>query len=410
MEQRNKFKKNFIWNLVGTTLNSFNSMFFMIVITRINGVDDAGVFTLLFSVANLLYNIGVYSGRTFQVTDHTGKYSDTEYVVQRIITTSTMFVIGALYCVSKNYDPYRFSLTMLLTGMKCLEAASDALHGVLQKNDNLYQSGISYTVKAVLSLVSLIGIDLVTHNLLVSFIIVDAIWIAVTLFYDIPNTIPFLQKKYSWANIIALFPAGFFAFGFSFLNIYLANATKYALDGLVSSSEQAMYGIILMPATMLNLAAMYLVQPYINRLAVLYNDNRIRELKKSLITIIGLIIVFGVIAFILATFFGIPVLNAIYGVDLTEYLFGLQLIIVGATLIAIVTVLSTALTIFRNTRVQFFLYLIVAIIIYFLSPVLIVQYSTLGASYAYLINTILQVCLFTLAYLVNQKTWEKKIS
>ncbi len=34
--------------MIGTTLNSFNSMFFMIIITRINGTEDAGLYTLVF--------------------------------------------------------------------------------------------------------------------------------------------------------------------------------------------------------------------------------------------------------------------------------------------------------------------------------------------------------------------------
>ena len=61
--------KNFIWNTIGIMLNSFNSLFFLIVVSRINGLNDAGIFSLAFSTALLLYTIGLYSGRMFQVTD-----------------------------------------------------------------------------------------------------------------------------------------------------------------------------------------------------------------------------------------------------------------------------------------------------------------------------------------------------
>ena len=37
------FLKNFIWNIVGTGLNSFNSLFFLIILKRINGMNDAGI-------------------------------------------------------------------------------------------------------------------------------------------------------------------------------------------------------------------------------------------------------------------------------------------------------------------------------------------------------------------------------
>ena len=41
MEKEIQFRKNFIWNILGTGFNAFNSLFFMIAVTRINGVDNA---------------------------------------------------------------------------------------------------------------------------------------------------------------------------------------------------------------------------------------------------------------------------------------------------------------------------------------------------------------------------------
>ena len=46
MEQEKQFRKNFIWNTLGTGLNAFNSLFFMIAVTRLNGIDDAGIFSI----------------------------------------------------------------------------------------------------------------------------------------------------------------------------------------------------------------------------------------------------------------------------------------------------------------------------------------------------------------------------
>ena len=68
MEERLNFKINFIWNVLGTGLNSFNSLFLMIIVTRVNGVNDAGIYAIAFSTACVLYVIGTYVGRVFQVT------------------------------------------------------------------------------------------------------------------------------------------------------------------------------------------------------------------------------------------------------------------------------------------------------------------------------------------------------
>ena len=400
-----RFKKNFIWNMIGTTLNSFNSMFFMIIITRINGTEDAGVFTLLFSVACLLYNIGIYSGRTFQVTDKSGKYNETEYVIHRVMTVSIMFIVGALYCTLKHFDGYRFALTMLLTEMKCLEALSDCLYGVMQKNDELYKSGFSLTVKALSSLLAVFFVNLFFKNLVLSFVAVDIICTIVTFVYDFPSIKKYLQKEYSFRKAMTLFPVGFYAFAYYFLNVYLSNAAKYALDGKVTSSEQALFGIVLMPATLINLCAIYLLQPYINRLGLLYSENRVDEFRKSMKYISFGVIGIGVVALIGTTLLGVPVLNLVYGVDLTNYLKSLQFIIVGATLIAIVTILSTALTTFRNTRIQFIIYLIVSGVILLISGIMVDTFGVNGGAYLYLVSTIMQFAFYVLAYHREMNKW-----
>lgn len=401
----NTFKKNFIWNMVGTTLNSFNSMFFMIIITRLNGTEDAGVFTLLFSIVCLLYNIGIYAGRTFQVTDKTGKYNETEYVIHRIMTVSLMFIVGAIYCTVKHFEQYKFALTMLLTFMKCLEAATDCLYGIMQKNDQLYKSGISLTIKAVGSLLAVFLVNFLFQDLILSFIVVDVICLVITLFYDIPSIWQYLQKEYSIKKAFTLFYSGFYAFAYYFLNVYLSNASKYALDGKVASSEQAMFGIVLMPATLINLCAIYLLQPYINRLGLLYSENRVVEFRKAMKMIVIGCVGIGVLALAGATILGIPVLNLVYGVDLTNYLHSLQIIIVGATMIAIVTVLSTALTTFRNTKTQFVIYLIVSGVILCISNTFVNRYGVNGGAYIYLVSTILQFLFYLFAYRRDLKKW-----
>ena len=73
-------RKNFMWNIIGASTNAFNSLFYAIAVTRINGEFDAGIFIYSFATACLLYFIGNYCGRIFQVTDITGENYDTDYI------------------------------------------------------------------------------------------------------------------------------------------------------------------------------------------------------------------------------------------------------------------------------------------------------------------------------------------
>lgn len=261
---KNKFKKNFLWNVIGMTCNCFNSLFFMILITRINSMDDAGIFTLSFSIACLVYYIGTYAGRVYQVTNVNDSITDSDFIIHRAITCVMMVFISLMYCFISGYSLYKFTVVILLCIYKSLEAFSDVLYGVVQKNNNLYQVGISLTIKSVFALILFVVVDIVTRNIIYSILFAILAWILVIVLYDFKN-VNYVSKFKLHFNISSLrdiFKNGFFVFIINFLSSYIVNAPKYALDGRASNELQAIFGIILMPATLISLGVQYFIQPF----------------------------------------------------------------------------------------------------------------------------------------------------
>ena len=148
MEKELQFKKNFIWNTLGTGLNAFNSLFFMIAVTRMNGVDNAGIFTIAFSTACIIYIIGVYAGRIYQVTEPDKTITDKEYIINRVITTISMLILVIIFSLIRGYDIFKSAIFFLLTLYKALEAFSDVIYGVLQNNEKLDIVGRSLFFKS----------------------------------------------------------------------------------------------------------------------------------------------------------------------------------------------------------------------------------------------------------------------
>ena len=74
--EKKLFLKNFIWNSLGTGINSFNSLFFLIIVTRVNDIQTAGIFSIAYATATILYTLAMYSGRSCQVTDIKNKIKD----------------------------------------------------------------------------------------------------------------------------------------------------------------------------------------------------------------------------------------------------------------------------------------------------------------------------------------------
>ena len=163
--EKKLFFKNFIWNSLGTGINSFNSLFFLIIVTRVNDIHTAGIFSIAYATATILYTLAMYSGRLCQVTDIENKISDKDYITNRIITCLMMFIGAAVFLIIQQYSGFKTMIFALLAIFKGIEAFSDILYGVMQKNDILYKSGQSLSLKGFIGIAAFLIVDLITRDL-----------------------------------------------------------------------------------------------------------------------------------------------------------------------------------------------------------------------------------------------------
>ena len=409
MESKSNFRSNFIWNILGTGLNAFNSLFLLIAVTRINGINDAGIFSLAFSTACILYVIGTYAGRVFQVTDNDKSITNMDYVANRVITCVLMIICAFAFVLIKQYDFYKASIFILLALFKCLEAFSDVLYGVLQKNDLLNKVGKSYFIKGILSIITFIIVDLITKNIFASCISMLVIWICIIIFYDFKYTKKLidLKNKPNIKNIIKIFKTGFFIFAITFLGLYIVNASKYAIDNHLTEDIQAIYGIIIMPATVMALVGQFLIHPYLNEITKLTCEKKIKELNKLVLKIIMCLVAFGVVASILAYFLGAPVLGFVYGIDLTGYELALFIIIIGSTLYNIGIIYSSVLVVIRKSFIQFIIYIVASIIAMISANVLTQRIGINGAVLSYFIVMLTYFIMYLISTNIILKRLDK---
>ena len=398
MEKSEQFKKNFIWNILGTGFNAFNSLFFLVIVTRINGVNDAGIFTIAYSTACILYMLGVYVGRIYQVTETDKTINDKDYIVNRIITTITMLVLVGLFALIRGYNLFKTIVFILLTLFKGLEAFSDVIYGILQKNEKLEIVGKSYFIKSLLSVVSFIVIDYFTKNMIITIVSINIINILIMILYDFNYAKHYINfnEIIHKTSVMKIFKAGFYTFAIAFLGIYLINAPKYAIDTYLPNDIQTIFGIIVMPATVVGLVAQFLIHPYLNQILDIYEKRDIRRLnvikRKLIFSILG----FGLISSILAYFLGPEVLGLIYGIDLSLYRVSLLIIIISATIYTIGVIYSSILTTMRDTFSQFIIYLILSVFAYITSNVMTKIGALNGAVWAYLSIMLLQFMTYTI--------------
>ncbi len=391
-------KKNFIWNMVGATTNSFTSLVFMIIVTRINGTDIAGIFTFGFSLACLFQVISNYSGRTYQVTNIDDSLTDSDFVYNRITSCLLTFVFVIAYLFFKRYDVLKYTVILLFVLYRVIESFTDVMYGVVQKNNELYKVGISLFLKGILGTAVFFITDWLLKDITITIISLLIVNFLIVILYDYRNFKVFYKKeKYNNRNNIRLFRLGVFVFGFTFLTQYILNAPKYAIDDYATNEMQTVYGIVSMPASFFVLCSQFVIQPLLVQFTEFIKNEKYRELLKLSIRIVFFIIGIGILGTVAAYFLGIPILELVYGIDLKDYLFPLLTIIAGATFFSISFAISNILTAMRKTFIQIVFYVICSLFIMFLSRYLVLNYGVVGGTLSYS-ATMLLLCILYLVY------------
>ncbi len=391
-------KKNFIWNMVGATVNAVTSLFFLIIVTRTNGTNIAGIFTFGFSLACMFQVISNYAGRAYQVTNNDDIITDSDFVYNRISSCLLMLVTVLVYLLIKGYDSTKNAVILLFVVYRIIESFTDVMYGVVQKHDELYKVGISLFLKGAVGTIVFFATDLLTGDVILSILSLLPVSLLITAFYDYRNFKRFYKReRYNLRKNIDLFKLGFFVFAFTFLTQFILNAPKYAIDDYATNEMQTVYGIISMPISVIILCSQFIIHPLLVKFAELIKTGEYKQLLKLSAKMAVAISAIGILGVIAAYFLGVPIFELVYGINLKNYRLPLLVIIVGSTFFGISFMVSNILTAMRKTFAQMIFYVICSVLILFLSKYMVIKYGVLGGTVSFAF-TILMLCILYIGY------------
>lgn len=389
-----------LWYMGGLLLFGFTSLIYMIIVTRLVGIDAGGKFTFAYAVACTFFAVGVYFGKSFQITDKSDRYSDTDYIYNRITTCFVMMLFTFVFCLFKKYDLEKIGLILVLTLYRGADAFVDAIHAVVQKKDRTYKVGMSIFFRTLLLLAGFALTLYLTKSIIFASICITLINIIYIGIVDIKIAKPNIVKtKFENNKNLILLIEGFLVFLFSFLAVYVNNSPKYAIDSLATDTIQGIFGIIIMPASFVSLVSLYIIQPFLNNITGLLKEKNIKALDKLLLKLTAIITGVGIIVIIGAYLLGIPVLELLYGVELDNQIINLVIILIGSILYSIYSAISQTLIAMRKNLYQVISLIIVFIVSIIISNILVSNYGIDGATYAYLIVMGLELLLIFIGYI-----------
>ena len=380
-------------------------------------LEEAGIFTFAYSVANLMLNIGKYGMRNYQVTDVKEKYAYSTYFKSRILTTAAMIVASVAYVVVRNgIEGYTFEKVWVIIFMclfKAVDSLEDIYFGRYQQAGRLDIAGKCMTVHMLLVILSYVICLVAGMDLLASTIVTTVVSAMVTFALILPtrkiadpdwNKNKMLRpKERSWPLLWECTGLAIAAF----VSFYQINCPKYAIDSLMTDVDQANFGFISMPVFFASLICQFLYLPMLTGLAAKFQMNDHKGLRKMILKVSVLIAGACIFIIIGAVIAGIPVLSILYATDLKPLTIEFYLLMVGSGFLAFAAFLGSVLTTIRKQHHMLIGYVVTAIPEFVAVNFFVERWGLKGASLVFTIAMLLLMLYMTIALVYEMARLKK---
>lgn len=396
-------KKDYFWNTVGVFAQNAVSPLLLIVVTRINGVYDSGLFSFALSISLILLSLGLWGGRTYQVSDVRHEFMQRSYVMARVLLAFAMMIGAIAFSIVNHYELSKTALIIALAALKVVESLADVVYGIMQINGRLYVSGKSLLYKAIGGLAAFALLDFLTKDILLSCAALVLVNLSIFLFYDLRVVRTFEsiglrnQLCRTLSEAIRILQRCLPIFAVTFLGMFSLNIPRYFID-LYHQEQIGYFGIIAMPITLIILLMSFILQPNVVGLSKQYIEGNLLVFNKTVVKILTVTLIVGLLTLIAVYLIGVEVLHLVFGVDFSNYKTALLIIVTGGVINSIVAIFMTILTIMRTFKIQFYVLLLTNLALLAVSPAIIQSGGLVAGVSLFTGVNLLQLTLLMMLY------------
>lgn len=403
---KSTMKKAYLWNTAGSMINAFQSVFILMVLTRVCDTATAGVFTLAYANANLFHFVGYFNMRSYEASDVLPENGFRAYLNSRIITSLAMIGLSwgylAFSAIQVGYSTDKILAVALMTLFKCVDVVEDVFDGNFQQQGRLDVAGFQLTVRLATSTV-LFCIAIVLTKSLVFAIALSTTWSIVFLTINLIR----IHKTYGFPvwhleapnqKVLPLLIACLAPFLASFLLYYIGNAPKWVIDAVMSDVDQAKYGFIAMPVFVVNLLSRFIYVPLLQPLSKWWDSGEYNKFTHVFVRQIGLIVLITGVCVAGAALIGVPVLGLLYNTDLSMFRLELCILVLGGGFLALLNLFQMGIIVMRKQQQLVLGYVLVAVVVWLISTPIIRAWGIFGASMLYISSMVLLSLWFAILF------------
>ncbi|SET89654.1 Membrane protein involved in the export of O-antigen and teichoic acid [Lacrimispora sphenoides] len=396
-------RKNVAWNMIGSLVYAGSSMILTALVNHLIGTEQGGIFGFAFSTfGQQMFLVAYFGMRPLQSTDTSQSYTFSEYRLARFATCSMAVIFGICYIIfntlspSAGYTAQKALVVFLMVLYKVLDGFADVYESEFQRNGRLYLTGQAMAFRTLLSVFCFLGTLAVTRELVFSCVVAVLSQGAGILLFDkrMAESVPGMVFTRTPGRQWKLLQDSFLLFLSVFLDGLIFAMAKYAVDARMTSTDNAVFVAIFMPTSVINLAANFVIRPFLTRMSYQWEERNFVELGTGLKKLSGIIFLLTVIALAGAWAIGVPVLGAISNVELKPYKSGLLFIVLGGGFFAVMNLFYYVLVIMKKQKGIFFGYVPVCILSFFLSFWLVGVGGINGAAFSYMLEMLILMLCF----------------
>lgn len=407
----------YIWNIAGSMTNAFMSMLILAIVTRILDNQETDIFSIAWSISQLMATIGTFQIRTYQATDVTEKYKFNQYFIFRCVTVFAMIFTSILYIVGKKYSFYKSAIVLIICLFRAVDSLADVYEGFFQQKERLDLAGKALTYRIIAAMLCFSGTLIFFQDLLISSVSLLAAYCICFFIFDIRynRSVDILKnrtrgqiKNNGW--LVGLLLEGFPLFVNAYLMMSINNEPKMVIDRAIEqkwmeAGTQTAFNILFMPASVLTLV--YIVfRPLLTQMAIAWSKKEKKVFLQIIIKMLACLIVVACIILLGSAILGIPVLSLFYGIDLSKYKVHLLVVILGGCFCTLSYVFDNALVVIRKQYLLVVAYIITWVYVKAVSNLLIKKAGMLGAVSLYASSMFMFVCVTVLIFIVCLKREE----
>jgi len=386
-EHKLSMSTNIIWNTAGNVIYLFSQWILTIVIARMAGYEQLGIFSLAMSISNVGFTIATWGIRNYQVSDMIHKYSDSEYFYTRVLTSIIAFCGIASFSFICDYSETQRLAIIIYMLFRVGEALIDVFHGMFQQRGRMDVVGKSFMLRGTINLFVFVIILYFSESIILPIIGITTTTaiLMVTWDYSCIKNLgiqatqrkPKLIRELTWECVPLALQQTLF-------NAY-ATIPRFFLERICGETLLGIYSSITTPVVIIQAMANFIMVPYATQISKNVFERKKKALVRDIFIVLSTISGMGFLAAIFFSVFGEYGLAFLFGQEVAREHHVLLPSVFAIILVAYDSFFNILLIVFRQKKALVFANICSIAFSIMWAKRIIIKFGLVGTSYVHIL-------------------------